>query len=756
NYRRGRTIRAFDLKRAAREGLSLVAYFFLTLSSGNFLPLSLPLLAANIYVGFNPITGAILCFLPFLLSRSAIVVLCGGWGVLILSLSLALLRRRDKKPVFSLLPLTAAAVAPYAAFTNFYNLALRIGLSASLVPLSFLMISAVRATMIKGLKYKLSIDELISSALLVFLVGTGAINALGADFWKLIAIFVTLLSAYVAPYGYGAFPAIVFSFPLAAQAFSPSPIAVFCLFSLAAACFKNFSKLLVALSVVATELALFYFTGIYGDAPAYSLLFCLLPSTAFAFIPEKFYDGIKEKLKIYRSPNLGRYAVNKTRAATADKLFITAEVFGEMAASIKQRGEAAPSEISVKRKIASEIVATLCPSCPYGKNCEQSRMDINSDMLKTVNIGVAKGKVNLVDLPKTLVARCARPEEVIKSANLSVKDYEKTLSEERAVAEGRELMYCQASGISEALKGLALELSAQAEVNSALENAVYDNLLKCGIFAPEITVFGSGEDAEVNLVVASEAIDSPYFLKAISEKLGYKSIIVGRTNLSEELAAVTVKRVPAFDAAFGIAQKAKSGEKISGDTHSVTKISEGKFLIALSDGMGSGERAEATSAAAVSLIETFYKAGLPSKTVLSIVNKILSFSKEENFSAIDVGIVDLFVGKADFIKIGSPYSFIITRDSVKIIEGSSLPLGILDEMKPTVLKTALGDGDMIVFVSDGISDAFGSAADIIDFLSTQRAFNPKTLADDILSKALILSDGRAKDDMTAFCVRIFT
>ena len=62
---------------------------------------------------------------------------------------------------------------------------------------------------------------------------------------------------------------------------------------------------------------------------------------------------------------------------------------------------------------------------------------------------------------------------------------------------------------------------------------------------------------------------------------------------------------------------------------------------------------------------------------------------------------------------------------------------------------------MVVFVSDGISDAFGSSSDLIDFLSTQRALNPKTLADNILQKALSLDDGVAKDDMTAFCVRIF-
>ena len=117
--------------------------------------------------------------------------------------------------------------------------------------------------------------------------------------------------------------------------------------------------------------------------------------------------------------------------------------------------------------------------------------------------------------------------------------------------------------------------------------------------------------------------------------------------------------------------------------------------------------------------------------------------------------IDLFNSKADFVKIGSPYSFIITRDTVKIIEGNSLPLGILEEMQPTVCSANLNAGDVIVFVSDGITDAFESSSDLIDFLSSQNALNPKTLADNVLERALYLTQGIAKDDMTVFCVRIF-
>ena len=61
----------------------------------------------------------------------------------------------------------------------------------------------------------------------------------------------------------------------------------------------------------------------------------------------------------------------------------------------------------------------------------------------------------------------------------------------------------------------------------------------------------------------------------------------------------------------------------------------------------------------------------------------------------------------------------------------------------------------MIILSDGVSDAFGSSSDIIDFLKTQPAKNPQTLADNIIKKALLVSNGVKKDDMTALCVRLF-
>jgi stage II sporulation protein E len=171
--------------------------------------------------------------------------------------------------------------------------------------------------------------------------------------------------------------------------------------------------------------------------------------------------------------------------------------------------------------------------------------------------------------------------------------------------------------------------------------------------------------------------------------------------------------------------------------------------------MGSGTDAEILSSTTLSLIESFYKAGLSSPLILNTVNKLLSINTEDSFTALDLSVIDFNTCTADFIKYGSPYGFIISDQGIRIVEGNSLPLGIIDELKPSVCTAPLNDGDIILLVSDGISDAFGSSGEVIDYLRTLPAKNPQTLADDLLQTAITKNGGQKKDDMTALAVRVF-
>jgi len=63
--------------------------------------------------------------------------------------------------------------------------------------------------------------------------------------------------------------------------------------------------------------------------------------------------------------------------------------------------------------------------------------------------------------------------------------------------------------------------------------------------------------------------------------------------------------------------------------------------------------------------------------------------------------------------------------------------------------------DMLILVSDGITDSFEGKEDLKTFINLSDTINPQELSKEILNRALELNDNVAIDDMTVVCVRIF-
>ena len=215
---------------------------------------------------------------------------------------------------------------------------------------------------------------------------------------------------------------------------------------------------------------------------------------------------------------------------------------------------------------------------------------------------------------------------------------------------------------------------------------------------------------------------------------------------------LTLINSPKFDIVYGVSKVNKLSKKLCGDSHSIMKIDNGKFMVSLCDGMGSGDRANKISALTISLIEKFYKAGFENDVILNTINKLLSLNEEENYSTIDLCVFDGSNGYYDFIKLGGCKSFIF-RDGgdVEEVESSGLPVGILENIKPHITRKLISPMDIVVIVSDGIFDCFGD--NLQSFVVHQDCVNPQSLSDKILNRALELSGNVSKDDMTVICIR---
>ncbi len=744
--------------------LFTAATFFLSCIGDNAEPFALALAYGLISAGLSPYAVSISYLSTVLLAPtlSALLLQAGQALLLCLGFLWQSSRKNPKNPFPSLLALSLGlglyiAYAPFQAYVlPFFPDLLPIVQKAALCAVIFLLAAvfsvALKALLRKLLKCRLRGEETVFILLFFVLVGVGICRLLSVNAYMGIAFFVLLTFCHVTGDASGLVCAFVLSLPPALTA--GVALDRFFVYGVVVALFSKSGRLPAALSLLCAFFLYGYYDGLYALPAAQmtrSVLSAVLPALFFMLLPAPLLRTVENTLVFYREKHLSRIAINRNRAAIGEQLFEISAVFREISVTFSSLGNR-EAEASAKEYIRGCVVEEACKNCPQYRSC--SRGGIFTELDKLVDVGCLKGKTNLIDLPRRLADACVNQSNILYAVNRQLGDYRKYMLESENAAGSRALLSNQARGVSEILKNLAVEQSEPLRIYTDKEHALNVALLNAGIVCSEVLVYGDEENPTLSMITFGKA-DVKKIAAIASELFKTTMIISERISLSQDKFCCIVRKKPRFDAAFGVASVKKSGETASGDTHSVIRIDERRFMVALSDGMGSGEYARRISESTISLLESFYRAKMPSETVLSTINKLLTFNKEETFACVDVALVDLDDGKTDVVKIGSPVGFILTGNAVKVLDAGSLPLGILDSLHPEASTYELAENDVLLFLSDGVTDAFGSTADLYETLKSVPARNPQQLADTLMERALAAYGGKAKDDMTALAVRLF-
>lgn len=745
--------------------LLFIAMFALYYVGGNGEPFSLALLYAMLAAGLNPVVSCLLYALSGLSGFTLHFLPVYAGQAAILCIVFCVYAKLKKKA--SVLPLACVALslALFVAFSPFtpYNIPLKLPfslgaitqkiiLSGLILLLSAMFTVALKALLNKLLRCRLKAEEIIFSVLFFVLCGVGICRIASVTAYMGIAFLVLLLFACATKDASALVCAFALSLPPAfVDGVSPER---FFVYGIAVVLFIKMGRLPAVLALLAVFFAYGYFDGIYAlktSLLVQSILSALIPSLLFLLIPSPLVRKMENKLVFYREKHLSRIAINRNRAAIGEQLFEISGVFREIQTTFAALSTNEAEE-GAKEHIRGCVIESVCKSCANYRTCMARGLE--NGLNKLIDVGCAKGKTSLIDIPSDLAESCVNQSGVLYAVNRQIGDYRKYMLETENAASGRQLLANQAQGVSEILKNIALEQSEPLTIYSETEKQLNVALLKAGIVCSEVLIAGDEDSLTLSLVTFGKA-DVKKIAAIASHVLAAPLIISERLTLSKDKFCCILHRKPYFDAAFGVATLTKTGEIASGDTHSVIKIDERRFMIALSDGMGSGEYARRISESTISLLESFYRAKMPSSLVLSTINKLLTFSREETFACVDIAVVDLDNGEADIVKIGSPMGFILSGNALHILESASLPLGILESLHPDTSSYTLQEDDVLLFLSDGITSAFGSSSDLYETLKNIPASNPQQLADALLAKAVALYGGTAKDDMTVLAVRLF-
>jgi stage II sporulation protein E len=298
-----------------------------------------------------------------------------------------------------------------------------------------------------------------------------------------------------------------------------------------------------------------------------------------------------------------------------------------------------------------------------------------------------------------------------------------------------------------------------------LSNALYSHIYEKGVRG--VSVCGDEVCRDI-FVTMYETVDNAVVdevVKAVEACMKRNFYIADCENDREN--AVTqlhIREKPIYKIAAYATDETKGEDEISGDCHTYMNLDGGRYLLALADGMGTGDKAREESAASIEMYEDFMEAGFDRGVTLDIINSVLlirdGYGKDnDKFSTLDICTIDLYTGKAEFVKIGAVATFIIRNGKAETIRSSTLPVGILNEVDTDIYERTLQKDDIVLMMTDGVLDSVGSVVGnenwIIETIENTSVVTPKSIADKILEVAKKNSRNVIKDDMTVLAAKIY-
>lgn len=216
---------------------------------------------------------------------------------------------------------------------------------------------------------------------------------------------------------------------------------------------------------------------------------------------------------------------------------------------------------------------------------------------------------------------------------------------------------------------------------------------------------------------------------------------------------------PAYHLLTGVAKAVKETEKISGDNYSFYEADDGRMVVILSDGMGSGEKACRDSERVIELLERLLEAGFRKESAIQLINGALASSgQEENMSTLDLCDINLYTGESEFIKVGAACTYIKRGHLVDRLSAQSFPMGVFGQLEVETLYRTLQNGDYVIMLSDGVLDALsqGIGEEMLpEIIGKMDYSNPNEIANQILTYCLKQSGGQIRDDMTVMVTGIW-
>ncbi|WP_174615353.1 stage II sporulation protein E [Virgibacillus ihumii] len=514
-----------------------------------------------------------------------------------------------------------------------------------------------------------------------------------------------------------------------------------------------------------------FLVGIYGasdtlipslmESSIAALLFFLTPASWFRKL-SKYIPGTEEH------SNEQEQYLQKVRNVTAKRVEQFSDVFEALSKSFAISEKPAEDHRHSSREtdyFLSQVTEKTCQSCFMKDRCWQKQFDQTYSLMEDLKDELSEGNTPNRKLMSDFENHCVKSKKVVDTIKEEVSFFEANKQLKKQVMESKQFVADQLQGVSEVMEDFASEIMKERQHHEQQEMQIVHMLKQMGITLEKLDIYRLDKgNVDIEMTVS--------FYDYHGE--GSKLIAPVLSDILNEMIVVKHEEVSPFPNGYcylifgsakefvidtGIANAAKGGGLVSGDSFKTIELGEGKYAMAISDGMGNGQRASEESKETLRLLQQILQTGIPERVAIKSINSILSLrSTDEMFATLDLAVVNLHNAFVRFLKIGSTPSFIKRGNEMIKVEASNLPMGIIQEFDVDIVGEQLMNEDILIMMSDGIFDGPKHIENTDVWIKRKiremKTDDPQEIADLLLEEVVRTRSGEIEDDMTVVAAKI--
>lgn len=473
-----------------------------------------------------------------------------------------------------------------------------------------------------------------------------------------------------------------------------------------------------------------------------------ISSLMFILTPGKI---IRQYKKTFALADSGAF-LDGQMSVLASRLHTYSDGMHDVSATVKAVGgiyrrRSTPEETQIYANVENKI----CRNCDMASVCLGQKGDETKRWFADIVTAMKRNdQPDEREMPRKFFDRCNHSGEVIKALGFELECYRGAMRECATVGETVNIVSDQFSSVADMLEKFSETMQNEEEFDAAKTDLVRNvlkkdiglNLLSCGVF--------KNIDGHIYCEMSfpkGEAHNFSQIKDILNEIMGVSFDTPVTRKLTDGIINFSVCEKTKYGTTAGAFQINSGGGKWCGDTYDTFFDGKGKFIIVLSDGMGTGKKAAADSVVCSSLAAKLLRSGYPVESIIKMINAAMIIrSGEESLATLDIAIVDLYTGEVAFYKAGAGFSVAMKHLKMLKINKSSLPVGILRDISFEKIELDIREGDTIVLMSDGVTDDAVYAWR--DILHDAEDYEGNELAEKLAKAAVLNAEEGSADDIT--------